>query len=263
MDLMKNSAESRGCSLLRHTVGAVTLAAIAVLVFSQLGAAATSRESLAALCSDRGANTVLATISGHPVTQAEVDSKAAAQLYDLRKQALDDIIDDYLLHEAAKKAGLKPGEYLDRQVKSTSPKVTPTEAEQFYGEHKAQLDAQTGGHSFSQIEPRLIAALQRQHDQDAQQQLIRKLRAENHVSVLLEAPHVSVASGGHPSAGAVSAPVTIIEFSDFQCPFCRAAESSLEQVRQKYGDQIRLVYMDFPLNFHSPSMEAARAGRCA
>ena len=57
--------------------------------------------------------------------------------------------------------------------------------------------------------------------------------------------------------------ITIVEFSDFQCPFCRAAEASLKQVRQKYGDQVKLVYMDFPLGFHPHSMDAARAARCA
>ena len=79
----------------------------------------------------------------------------------------------------------------------------------------------------------------------------------------MEAPRVNVASADHPSRGAASAPVTIVEFGDFQCPFCRAAENSLEEVRQKYGDQIRVVYMDFPLSFHSHAMDAARAARCA
>jgi protein-disulfide isomerase len=54
-----------------------------------------------------------------------------------------------------------------------------------------------------------------------------------------------------------------VEFSDFQCPFCRAAENTLKQVRQKYGDRVKLVYMDFPLGFHQHAMDAARAARCA
>jgi len=80
---------------------------------------------------------------------------------------------------------------------------------------------------------------------------------------MLQPPRLSVPSAGHPSTGSPSAPVTIVEFSDFQCPYCRAAENSLKQIRQKYGDQITLVYMDFPLSFHSHAMDAARAARCA
>jgi protein-disulfide isomerase len=213
--------------------------------------------------SGRGPNTVLARIGAHPVTQAEVDSKVAVQLYDLRKQALDEIIDNYLLERAARTAGLKPQEYIDRQINSNTPRVTDNEAEQFYRQHKSQLDAQTGGRSFSQIKARLIAALQHQRNQERQDELMQKLRSENHVTVLLEAPRVTVASAGHPSTGGSSAPVTIIEFSDFQCPFCRAAENRLHEVRQRYGDRVSLVYMDFPLGFHPHAMDAARAARCA
>ncbi len=212
---------------------------------------------------DSGPDTFLATVGNHPITQREVDTKVAPQLYDLRKQALDEIIDNYLVQRAAKLAGLKPDEYIDRQVKSSTRRVTENEAKQFYGQHKAQLDTQTGGRSFELIKLRLIAALQHQRDQEGEEQVIQKLRAENHINVMLQAPRVSVASAGHPSAGSLSAPVTIIEFSDFQCPFCRAAENSLKQVRQKYRDQVKLVYMDFPLSFHAHAMDAARAARCA
>jgi len=261
MILMKRSTEKPG----RDALYLAVLVAIAALFFwPPQGAAYTKGASTATASSGgSGPKTVLATIGDYPVTQAEVDSKVAAQLYDLRKQALDQIIDNYLVQRAAKSAGLKPDEYIDRQIKLSTPRVTAREAEQFYGQHKAQLDAQTGGQSFSQIKPRLIDALQHQRDQEGKEQLIEKLRADNHVSVLLKAPRVSVASAGHPSSGASSAPVTIIEFSDFQCPFCRAAENSLKQVEQKYGGQVRLVYMDFPLTFHPHAMDAARAARCA
>ena len=262
---MKRSTELWGCSIFRHSLHPAILVALAALAFSLSWAAATQRSASATLASsdNGGPNTILATIDDHPVTLREVDHKVATQLYDLRKQALDDIINAYLLQQAARRAGVKPDEYVNQQVRASTPRVTAHDAEQFYAEHKAQIDAQTGSRPFSQIEPRLVIALQHQRDQDAQKQLIQKLRAENHISVLLEAPRVSVASAGHPSMGAWSAPVTIIEFSDFQCPFCRAAESSLKQVRQKYGDQVRLVYMDFPLGFHPHAMDAAKAARCA
>jgi protein-disulfide isomerase len=263
---MKGSTELPARSALRQALRFGVLAATAAFILLPIpGAAAIEGASAttSASAGGGGPNAVLATIGDHPVTLGEVDSKIAVRLYDLRKQALDEIIDNYLVQRAAKMARLKPEEYIDRQIRMSSPRVTSQEAEQFYGQHKAQLDAQTGGRSFSQIKPRLIAALQHQRDQEGQEQLIQKLRAENHISVLLEAPRVSVASAGHPSTGGSSAPVTIIEFSDFQCPFCRAAESSLKQVRQKYGDQVKLVYMDFPLGFHPHAMDAARAARCA
>ena len=262
---MKHSVTAKIRKRLYLGLGQVVLAILAAIAVSSTTATADQGviPDQAKAAVNGGPATVLARVGSHVVTEGEVDSKVAPQLYDLRKQALDEIIDGYLLQQAAKKAGLKPDEYVDRQVKSSTPQVTVHDAEQFYNQHKGQLDAQTGGHSFDQIKPRLIAALQRQRDEQGRQQLIDKLRAENHVSVLLEAPRMKVASAGHPTAGASSAPVTIIEFSDFQCPFCRAAENSLKQVREKYGDQVKLVYMDFPLSFHAHAMDAARAARCA
>jgi protein-disulfide isomerase len=73
----------------------------------------------------------------------------------------------------------------------------------------------------------------------------------------------SGSAGGHPQRGGDNAAVTIVEYSDFQCPYCREVESSLRQVLKKYGDQVRLVYMDFPLAFHQHAMDAAIAARCA
>lgn len=73
----------------------------------------------------------------------------------------------------------------------------------------------------------------------------------------------SNSSQGHPQRGPNGAPVTIVEFSDFQCPYCRQAEPTLKQVRSKYGDRVRIVYMDFPLGFHPQAMGAALAARCA
>jgi protein-disulfide isomerase len=263
---MKRLIEVRGCSAFRQGLLLAIFLLIGALFFSSICMAATKASPQAETAASRassGPDAILATIGNHPVTQGEVDGKVAAQLYDLRKQALDDIIDDYLLQQAAKRAGMKLDDYINRQVRLGTPRITAHDAEKFYGAHKAQLDAQTGGHSFDQIKPRLIAALQQESDQNAREQLIQKLRAENHVSVLIQAPRVNVAFAGHPSTGPSSAPVTIIEFSDFQCPFCRAAEGSLRQVRQKYGDQVKLVYMDFPLGFHPHAMDAARAARCA
>lgn len=71
------------------------------------------------------------------------------------------------------------------------------------------------------------------------------------------------AVANHPQRGPASAPVTIIEYSDFQCPYCRKAEPTMKQIRADYGPKVRVVYMDFPLGFHPNAMDAALAARCA
>ena len=73
----------------------------------------------------------------------------------------------------------------------------------------------------------------------------------------------AAAVSGHPQRGDDNAAVTMVEYSDFQCPFCREADASVHQVLEKYGDQVRLVYMDFPMPSHKHAMDAAIAARCA
>ena len=80
-----------------------------------------------------------------------------------------------------------------------------------------------------------------------QKALLERLHKQSPVKIMLEPKRVAIDSSGHPSLGAKDAPVTIVEFTDFQCPFCKASENTLEQLRKKYGDKIRLVHMDFPL----------------
>jgi protein-disulfide isomerase len=73
----------------------------------------------------------------------------------------------------------------------------------------------------------------------------------------------AVPPGDHPQRGPASAPVTIVEYGDYQCPYCSQAEGALRQALSDYGNQVRLVYMDFPLRNHPQAMDAAQAARCA
>jgi protein-disulfide isomerase len=217
---------------------------------------------------DGNANPVVATVGDHQITRSELDLAviqgiSKSQLYDLRKQALDKMVDTYLIEAAAKKANLAPDAYLARELHNGASQVTEADARKYYDAHKAGIDAQTANRPFKDIEPLLVNALQRHGDRERRDALVAKLRSDAHVKVSLEAPRVKVVSGGHPWTGGKDAPVTIVEFSDFQCPYCRSAEPVLKQIRAKYGDKVKLIYMDFPLGMHSHAMDAAVAGRCA
>src|SRR5262249_52548224 len=87
------------------------------------------------------------------------------------------------------------------------------------------------------------------------------------VVVHLQAPPVfraEVAVDGAPFIGPDAAPVTIVEFTDFQCPFCKRVIPTLAQVRSRYGEKVKLVYRDFPLdNIHPQARKAAEAAQCA
>jgi protein-disulfide isomerase len=213
-----------------------------------------------------GNSQTVATIHNHPITESELDARVLQgmpknQLYNLRMQALDQMIDQSVVEAAAKKANLTPSDYLKAELKDTP--VTEADAKKYYQDHKAGIDAQTHNAPFDQIKAPLMNALQNRQNHQQRDALLEKLRAENGVKILLKPPRTEVASAGHPSSGAKDAPVTLVEFSDFQCPYCRAAEPTVQAVRQKYGDKIRFVYMDFPLGMHAHAMDAANAAQCA
>ncbi len=75
--------------------------------------------------------------------------------------------------------------------------------------------------------------------------------------------HLPIQIKSSPSLGSPKAPVTIVEFTDFECPFCRKVQPTLMQIRKSYPDQVRLVFKNFPLSFHSHSRQAHLAALCA
>jgi protein-disulfide isomerase len=214
-------------------------------------------------------NATVATVGDHKITNKDLDAKVQPQIqqmraalekrvdqliadksFDLRRETLESMTDEYLIQQAADKEKLTVPEYIKKEFSGKSA-VTDAEAKAFYDKNK-----QPGTAPFEKIKPELLQMMNRQA-------LMDRLRKDQPVKILLEPKRVVVDSGGHPALGAKDAPVTIVEFTDFQCPFCKASEATLKQLRGKYGDKIRLVHMDFPLPFHAHALDAAKAARCA
>jgi len=197
----------------------------------------------------------VATVDGHAITQHDLDTTIAVGLYQLRKQALDQFIDNYLMQQAARRAHLSIPEYLDKETAVT---VADAEARAQYDKYKGQNSM-----SFDQIKPRLIASLTSQRQAARLAALRAKLRSDAHVELRLEPPRLEVAIGHSPSIGPASAPITIVEFRDFQSVFCKMEEPVLQQMRDRYKDQVRLIFKDFPPLTSKDAVVAAEAVRCA
>ncbi len=248
----------RGCIFLSAALIASTTALVAV-------ALALTNPARAAAAT--GSDPVLAQIGSHKITQQEVDSKIKVQLYDARKEALDQMVDDYLLQRAAKKENLSVNDYVKREVNDkAAAEINDATAKKFYDENKDKIPALKTAGSYDKIKDRLISALRQRDAQEQHEQLMARLRKDGDAKILLEPPRLNVdlsGAAGHPTLGPKNAPVTVIEFGDFQCPFCKRSEDAVKAIHEKYGDRIRLVFMDFPLSFHPHAMPAANAARCA
>lgn len=243
----------------RRPIGAAMLAGASSLVFAAVVSAVLS--AAPAYASDK----VVATVGNHKITESQVDEKIKpemqsidSQIYDLKRKAIDSMVNELLLTQAAKRDHMTVQQYVQKEIINKVGHVSEAEAKKFYDAHKT-----TGTPPFDKIKTRLVVALQQQKMQERQSQLLDELRKHETVRVMLKAPHYNVVSTGHPSIGPKNAPVTIVEFGDFECPFCKRAQPTLKEVLAHYPKKVRLVYMDFPLPFHPHALDAAKAARCA
>jgi protein-disulfide isomerase len=218
------------------------------------------------LVSAESPTTVLATINGKEVTLKQVDELVGSQIKDLdkkkfeaRKQGLEQIIVQSLVKEAAAKEGKTEEQFLKANIDEKMP--TPAEAEitKVFEENKAQMPP---GSTLESMRPQIIGFLQQDQKRTVAMKLFSELRAKAQVQVLLSEPRVTVEAKG-PSKGAAAAKVTIVEFSDFQCPFCSKAEPSVDEVMKTYSDKVKVVFRHFPLDFHDKAFKAAEAAACA
>jgi protein-disulfide isomerase len=215
----------------------------------------------------------VAKYEGGTITQGELDEVLKKDLrkletehqqkaYELRKAGLDALIAKRLVDAKAKAAGVSSEELVKREVADGLPEPTDEEMKGLYDQAKAQGQPLP---PYEQVKPDIERYLRNERGQGALRAYYDKLRADAKVEVLLppyQAPRVAVAAEG-PSKGPKDAKVTIVEFSDFECPYCTRAEETVKQVMQKYDGKVRLVYRDFPLPFHPNAQKAAEAARCA
>src|SRR6266853_6951864 len=141
------------------------------------------------------------------------------------------------------------------------PAPSDEEMKKFYEQNKAKM----GGQNDDQIKDRIATYLKQQKGRDQLAKVVEDLKAKHGVQLTLAQPNlprVEVAATG-PSRGPASAPVTIVEFSDFQCPYCGREYPVVERLMKEYDGKVRLVFRHYPLDFHPFAEKAAEAGACA
>lgn len=208
---------------------------------------------------------VLATVGGREITRADVEEFVANDLMEVRRQeyevlqrGVDALVEQALLEEEADARGATPEELLSNELAARAAEVTDADVNAFYEENKARINQPK-----DEIAERVRQYLVAQRNGEARSALLEDLREKYDVTMSLEPMRVQVADAG-PSVGPDSAPVTIVEFSDFQCPYCARVAPTLKQVRDEYGDKVRLVFRQFPLqSIHPNAQKAAEASLCA
>jgi protein-disulfide isomerase len=210
------------------------------------------------------AGEIAARVGGVAITTTELDdwikedmfhdaASSPSRLYDLREDAIERMVEERAIELEAKRQGVTPDKLIESEVAALGP-VTDQEVQEFYDQHKAEV----GASSFDELKGRIHDFLASRRPTTAKANI--RNRAE--VEILLQPPRVEVSADG-PSKGAEGARVTIVEFSDFQCPYCKRAAPTLDQLLARYPNDVRLVYRHMPLRGHARARPAAMAALCA
>jgi len=247
----------------------------ALLVGGVLLPACSAQEGSAEGAGTEGDSEVLATVNGENVTLGDVREQSAAQLeqveaqlvqcrtnydrnrFQVLEQGVKQVIENQLLDAEAEKRGISRDDLVAAEVDGTIAELTEAETQAWYEENKARLRG-----TYESLAPQIKDYLQRQRQQEAHDAFINSLKEGVKVSYRLDPPRTEVEADG-PAKGPDNAPVTIVEFSDFQCPFCSRVNPTLAQVRETYGDKVRIVFRHFPLSIHPNAPKAAEASLCA
>jgi protein-disulfide isomerase len=208
-------------------------------------------------------SSVVAEIAGRKVTADELEDKQAGKLlqakykyYLAERDALEQFIDDQLLEMQAKKEGVTLDELFKRHITINVPEPTEDQL-RFYFEGVQTEE------TYEAARSNIIDTIHQLRTKKARDAYIADLRAQYGVVVELAQPSAKVEVAGAERLGSENAVVQIVEFADYECPYCQKVNEDLNKLRQQFGEQVSVVYKDFPLPMHPLAARAAEAARCA
>jgi len=215
---------------------------------------------------------VVATVGTIAITLEQVDDKALQQpaagfgsmklvqaVYEARRAAADELIGNILIEQEAKRRGVSQAALIEQEIATHVAPVSEGDVSAWFQANQQRVQ----GATLDQVRLPIQQLLTEERTQAARDDFLQKLKVKTPVRVTLEPPRQSVAAGSSPAKGPTGAPIELIEFADFECPYCRAAAPTVARVLATYGERIRFVYRNYPLAIHPNARPAAEAAQCA
>jgi protein-disulfide isomerase len=206
---------------------------------------------------------VVVEIQGEKITRAQLQEQESGLLlqarydfYKAEQKALDELIAKKLLENEARAQNITVDELLKREVESKVKDLTEDQLRTVY-------DVVAPKEPFEAVRAKIQESVHNEKVKRARIAYIDSLREKTNVVVLLGPPSADFAVGDAPRLGPANAPVQLVEFADFECPYCIKADAELIKLRAEFGNRISFVYKDFPLPMHAHAQKAAEAARCA
>jgi protein-disulfide isomerase len=208
-------------------------------------------------------STVVAEVGGIKVTLAELEQQESAKLlsahyqyYQAQSKALDDLIDKKLLEQKAKSESLTVDQLIDRDIKSQVKDPTEDQMRVYYEGLETEQP-------YDSVRDKILEKIRQLRTDKAKTAYVKVLRAQTTVQIDLAPPRANVEAADAQVLGPKTARVTLVEFADYECPYCQKVAADVKKLKADFGDKVSFSYKDFPLPMHSRAEKAAEAARCA
>ena len=209
---------------------------------------------------------VVAEVDGKPITLEELDRHASGELqrvrdqqYEVRKSALEDLIGVRLMQKEAAGRGISEEELKRLEIHDKVAPPTAAEIQEIFDANRGRI----GRRTREEVEPQIVSSVVQQRTAERTQAFAQALRDQGRVRVLLEQPRAEVAiPAGTPVLGPADAKVTIVEFSDYLCPYCQSAEAVVSKVLERYKGKVKFIHRDLLLG-RPRSLPVAKGALCA
>ena len=209
-------------------------------------------------CSD-----AVAVVNGQTLTATELEQNQSKLLqarytyYQAERKALDEFVDDKLLEMEAQRRNISKDELLKQEVLSHITDPTDDQMKVYY-------EGTGSEQPFEAVREKILDSIRDLRTTRYRAAYVQTLRAKADIRITLAPPQTDVALGKNdPIQGPATAPVKLIEFADYECPYCQKVAADVKKLKEEYGDRIAVVYKDFPLPMHAHAQKAAEAARCA
>lgn len=215
---------------------------------------------------------VLGSIDGEPIRESDLATSTRRRLIEAENEmqqrhmhqlwlSFEDELTNRLIAREAKRRGVTPEALRKEEIDDKTQTPTDAEVRAIYDRNAADIEV-----PYEQAAPIIQRQMLSQAREETERAYVEKLRVAANVTTSIPVPALpryDIDLGKAPIAGKADAKVTIVEFSDFQCPYCREAHRVIGELQKAYPNDVRVVYRDFPLPQHPQARPAALAAECA
>jgi protein-disulfide isomerase len=208
-------------------------------------------------------STVVAKVGGVEVTMADLEQEESAKLltahyqyYQAEAKALNELIDQKLIEQKANSEHITVQQLLDREINSKVQDPTEDQMKVYYEGLETEQP-------YEAVRGKVLEKIRQLRTDKVRAAYLATLREKSSIVVTLAPPHVNVDTQNAQVLGPQKAPVTLVEFADYECPYCQKVAADVKRLQADLGDKVSFTYKDFPLSMHARAEKAAEATRCA